>query len=240
MINFIIYEDDKITQKEYTDVINRFIIGKDLQYQITKINSYTNSTLPLIKNLDGKKIFVIDIEVPGKSGLEFAREIRQTGDWISPIIICTSHKELKNTGFTSRLLMLDFINKDKNILNNLEKSLKVAFNIINCHKSYNFKYNGEYYQVPYESILFIEKNLNDNYATLYTKRSTYTIKDSIINIFSNLKDERFLKCSRSCIVNMNNILSIDFINNSINFGEKLSTDLISREGKKALKEFIKE
>lgn len=239
MINFIIYEDDKITQKEYSEVINKFMMNKDVQYQITKINFYNNTTMSLIKSLEGKKIFVIDIEVPGKSGLEFAREIRNNKDWTNPIIICTSHKELKNTGFASRLLMLDFISKDEHILNNLEESIEVAFEILNCHKSYNFRYNGEYYQIPYESILYIEKNLNDNYATLFTKRSSYTIKDSIINIFSLLNDERFLKCSRSCIVNTDNILSIDFINNTIDFGGT-STDLVSREGKKALKEFIKE
>lgn len=239
MLNFIIYEDDDVTQKEYAKIINKFIMKKDIPYKIIKINSYDNPTKNLIKNLEGAKIFVIDIEVPGKSGLELSREIRNSGDWNSPIIICSSHKELKNTGFASRLLMLDFIIKDKNILNNLEKALKVAFNIIDCHKSYNFKFNGEYYQIPYESILFIEKNLNDNYSTLFTKRSKYVIKDSIINILSNLNDERFLKCSRSCIVNMDNILSIDFINSTICFGE-LSTDLVSREGKKALRNFIKE
>ena len=74
---------------------------------------------------------------------------------------------------------------------------------------------------------------------MFTKRSTYTIKDSIISIFSLLNDERFIKCSSSCIVNMDNILSIDFINNTIDFGGP-STNLISREGKKALRDFIKE
>ncbi len=239
MINFIIYEDNKITQKEYSNVINKFMLNQNLSYKIMKINSYTNNTMSSLKNLDGKKIFIIDIEVPGKSGLEFAREIRYTNDWASPIIICSSHKELKNKGFASRLLMLDFINKDKNILNNLENALEVAFNIINCHKSYNFRYNGEYYQVPYENILYIEKNLNDNYATVFTKRSKYTIKDTIINIFSILNDDRFLKCSRSCIVNTDNILAIDFINNTIDFGG-ISTDLVSRDGKKALRDFVKE
>lgn len=239
MLNFIIYEDDVVTQKEYVQVITKFVMNKDIQYQTIRFEKYTRETMSKIKDLDGKKIFVIDIEVPGKSGLEFAREIRDSGDWVSPIIICSSHKELKNTGFASRLLMLDFIAKDDEILKNLEKSLKVAFDIIDCHKSYNFRYSGEYYQVPYESILYIEKNLNDNYATLYTKRSNYVIKDSIINIFSILNDPRFLKSSRSCIVNTDNISSIDFINNIINFGE-LSTDLISREGKKALRNFIKE
>lgn len=239
MINFIIYEDDKITQKEYIKMINKIVLKQDISYQIIKINSYNDSTISLLKNLDGKKIFIIDIEVPGKSGLEFAREIRNNKDWSSPIIVCTSHKELKNTGFASRLLMLDFIYKDKLLLNNLEKSIEVAIGIINCHKSYNFRHNSEYYQVPYENILYIEKNLNDNYVTIFTKRSKYTVKETIINIFTILNDKRFLKCSRSCIVNTDNILAIDFINNTIDFGG-ISTDLISRDGKKALRNFVKE
>lgn len=239
MINFIIYEDNNITKEEYSNIINKFMLKQDISYKIIGINSYNTKNMTLIKNLDGKKIFIIDIEVPGKSGLDLAREIRENKDWASPIIICSSHKELKNTGFTSRLLMLDFITKDKNVLDNLEKTLEVAFDILDCHKSYNFRYNGEYYQVPYENILYIEKNLNDNYATIITKRSKYTTKDTIINIFSILNDDRFLKCSRSCIVNTDNILAIDFINNTIDFG-KHKTDLISRDGKKVLKDFVKE
>lgn len=237
MINFILYEDNEISIKNYTSIINEFMMLKKDFYEIKKISKYDEKTYNEIKKIDTKKIYLIDIEVPGKSGLEFAREIRLSGDWLSPIIICSSHEEFKMAGFTSRILTLDFIVKNKDDKQNIVDALTTAYEIIGAHKSYNFKYSGEYHQIPYHSILFIEKNLNDNYSILHTKRNKYIIKDTINNIINSLNDNRFFQSHRSCIINLDNISAIDFSNSKIFFGEH-STNLLSREAKKELKNII--
>ncbi|MGM9834380.1 MAG: LytR/AlgR family response regulator transcription factor [Bacilli bacterium] len=238
MINYILYEDNDCSIKKYSSIINDFMMNKKENYKIIKISKYDNNTWSKIKNIDTKKIYLLDIEVPGKSGIEFAREIRLSGDWMSPIIICSSHEEFKMTGYTSKILTLDFIVKNKDIDKNILDALSVAFDIISTHKSFNFKYSGEYYQIPYQSILYIEKNINDNYSTLHTKRNKYIIKDTINNIFNSLDDERFFQSHRSCIINLDNISSIDFSNNTIFFFGNISTELLSRESKRELKNMI--
>lgn len=138
MINFIIYEDDKKFREKYISIILKLLGNQKIAYRIVEIDKYERGTLSKIKDLVGKKIFIFDIEVPGKSGLDLAREIRNNGDWISPMIIVTTHDNLKSYAFTSRMLMLDFISKFYNCEENLKDTLKIALDIINNHKSLTF------------------------------------------------------------------------------------------------------
>lgn len=238
MINFIIYEDNKKWQQAYKNSILKIIGHNNSKYSITIIEKYENNIHKKLDKLTGKKIYLLDLEVPGKLGLDFAREIRNNGDWHSPIIIITSHEYFKNEGYTSKLLMLDFIVKSENTIKDLIESIKIALAINENKESFNFTYNNEYYQIPYDDILYFEKNLNDNYTTIITKHNSYKIKESITklsNKFNNLS--YFFKSHQSCIINIKNIIKVDFKNNIIYF-EGLSISLLSREKKKVLKDIL--
>ena len=236
MINFIIYEDNHKWQEKYHAAILKIIGNKKDKYHILNIDKYTPQFITTIHNLIGKKIYLLDLEVPGKSGLDLAREIRANNDWSSPIIIITQHDKFKNEGFTSKILMLDFITKNENIDTNLLTSLNIAYHI-SCHtKSYKFSYNNELYQIPYEDILYFEKDLNQNYTNIITKNMNFKIKQSISAIEQKLINiPEFYKTHRSCIVNLNNIIKISWKYNTIYFiNHQIS--LISRDRKKYLKD----
>ena len=236
MINFIIYEDEQEFCDLYTDVILKFMGGNDNSYKITIINKYDKETPKTLANLKGKKIFLLDVKVPGKSGLDLAREIRMDGDWLSQIIIITNYEQYKNINFTGKILMLDFISKNKEIRPYLSEALLVVYNIICGQKSLNFQYNGEIFQVPYNEILYIEKNLNDNYSTIVAVDRKIQIKQTISNLDDFLKsDPRFMKTHRSCIVNLSNVRSIDLKNSIIKF-KNTQTDLLSRSKKQEIKD----
>ena len=238
MINFIIYEDEKKYREMYISIILKIIGSMQFAYKITEIDKYDKTTMSKINKLVGKKIFILDIEVPGKSGLDLAREIRNNGDWNSQMIVATTHEQLKNATLTSRMLMLDFISKYFDLEDSLKDSLKLSLNILENHRSLNFQYNGELYQIPYNDILYIEKNVDDPYSTIVTKISTIEIKRMIGVIEKELSDDkRFYRTHRSCIVNIDNITSIELKNNVIWFGKK-STMLLSRDRKAGLKELL--
>ena len=238
MINFIIYEDDKKWQKYYKNCILKIIGQTNLKYNILTIEKYDKDVNTKINNLIGKKIYLLDLKVPGKSGLDFARKIRSFGDWISPIIIITSHKYFKNEGYTSKILMLDFIVKEEKITNQIIDSIKLALKINENKKSFNFNLNNEFYQIPYEDILYFEKNKNNNYVSIITKQKSYKIKESIKNLSNKFEKIPFLfQTHQSCIINLNNITEINFTNNIIYFSNTY-TNLLSRDKKKILKEAI--
>lgn len=235
MINFIIYEDEKKYREKYISIILKTIGSKKSAYRIIEIDKYDKSISKKLKDLVGKKIYILDIEVPGKSGLDLAREIRNNGDWDSQIIVVTTHEQLRNIAFTSKILMLDFISKFYNCEENLKETLKLSLNIVEKHKSLNFQYNGELLQIPYDDIYFIEKNVYDSYSTIVTKSENIKIKQAIGLIEEELiNDQRFLRTHRSCIVNIDNITSVELKDSIIHFGN-VETPLLSRDKKKELK-----
>lgn len=152
MVNFILYEDAEQIRSMYKDVIHNFFGNKDQNYKIVEFDRYTNTTLKQIKRIEGKKVFLLDIDVPGKSGLDLARKIRELGDWTSPLIIITSYQELKSDNLTGKMLMLDFISKNQNIKSNLKSALMTAYSILSSYKTIALSKKVKffkYYMIPY-------------------------------------------------------------------------------------------
>lgn len=237
---FIIYEDEKDYATRYRNVINKLLMGTNLNYEIIEINEYNEITKKQLENIGGNKSYILDIEVAGKNGLELARKIRKNGDWTSPIIIVTSHDEFRTVGYTGKILMLNFISKSGDLEKQLFDSLETALEINMANKSLRYTNKGELYNIPYQEILYIEKSLNDNTSNIVTKSHIYNIRKTIKELEEELSNTiDFIKTHRSCIVNLRNVKHIDFENNIIKFVNK-KIDLISRSNKKALKERLKD
>lgn len=237
MINFIIYEDEEKMRNIYKEVINKFFGNNNQSYKIIELSSYEEYKRNKVSVIDGEKIYLLDIDVPGKTGLELAREIRKSEDWNSQLIVITANEELKEESLTGKMLMLDFISKGDDIKIKLKETIMVAYNILSANSLIQIKQKGEIYQIKCKSILYIEKNLNDNYITIVTKNDKIIFKCSINHAADYLNnDPRFMKTHRSCIVNLLNIEKYDYVSNIIKFNNKTSIDYISREKKKELKE----
>lgn len=237
MFNFIIYEDDMNTTNLYKEIIHEFIGGKKDGYKIISFNRYDNNLVEQIHNLMGKKIYILDVQVPGKNGLDLARDIRANDDWLSQIIIISDFEKYRKEAFTSKMLTLDFIVKDNEVTNHLKDTLNLAYKITNTHKAFTFQYNGDFYNIPYHDILYFEKDLNDNYSFIVTKKGKYKVKESITSIENKLRNDlRFFKTHRSCIINLHNVRLLELNTNSIYFIGGKETNLLCRNRKKELKE----
>ncbi len=235
MLNFIIYEDQKVMSELYQNVIHQFIGQKKECYHIIHISEFNESSKRKLISLEGRKIYILDVKVPGKSGFDFAREIRFSGDWISQIIIISAFDYFKHHAFTGKMLALDFISKKENVSTRLRETLELAYQISTTNRFFSFQHNGELFHLPYHDILYFAKNLNDNYTSIVTNKNTYKVKKSILQIERILENDlRFLKTHQSCIVNLHNIQSVNLSNQVISFGEK-KINLLSREHKKELK-----
>lgn len=240
MVNFIIYEDDKNTRKSYISIIIKIMGNRQDQYSIIELEKY-DSKVSKALSMIGKKIYILDVEVPGKSGLDLAREIREIGDWDSQIIIVTNHDSLQQTAFTSRLLTLDFISKFSNPLEELKKSLIASYIIVTKDQALKIQYDGEFYQFYYNDILYIKKEADDiDTKVVLTDGSTKSINIRLKEIEEKLKsDPRFFRTHRGCIVNIFKIKSVDFGAGIINFG-KIKINLLSRDKKKEFKKILNE
>ncbi|MDD6223581.1 MAG: LytTR family DNA-binding domain-containing protein [bacterium] len=236
MLNFIIYEEEKECREKYVSIILRIMGKKNDHYQIVEFEKYNEKVKKQIYGLIGNKIYILDIEVPGKSGLDLAREIRDSGDWESPIIIVSTHSHLKMNSFTNRLLTLDFISKYDNLEDNLKKAILAGYSILENYKTYSFQKGDEIYKIPYNDILYIKKTPEEYYTIMGLKGRKVELIDGIGKIYKKLeKDPRFFRSHRGCIINLNNVKSVDFVKNIIKFSED-EVDLISRDKRKELKD----
>lgn len=235
-MNFIIYEDENKFIEMYKRIIMKLMGHNNINYNIVVLNSFNDYKNYELKEVENNKIYILDIEVPGKSGIELAREIRQGGDWTSPIIIVTNHIEFQKVGYTRKILMLDFISKRSNIEENLYDAFLTALEINLCKKTFCFQKQGELFQIPYQDILYIEKTINDNSSNIVTKSGTYKVRDTIQNLEKQFSDSKFFfKSHRSYLVNIKNIKYINFDNGEIKFSNN-GKALLSRANKKKLKD----
>lgn len=235
MINFIIYTEDKLYIELYESLIHKFMVVNNDVYKIYKYSKYSDKIITDIVNLSGYNIYIFDIEVRGKSGLDLAHEVREKTDFSSnQIILVTSHMDLVTNAYHRKLLMIDFLSKYDDLENNILDCFREILMLFNRNKSLSIKCGGEILRIPHNDILYIEKSKYDNYICIHTENSEYKYKSNISDIECRLKQDMcFLRSHRSAIVNLNKITKVDMINNVIYFKSK-RTNYLSRDRKKDL------
>lgn len=236
MVNFVIYEDNEITRNNYVKIIHKFMGKNDAAYKIYPFSCYSAKVKNFIRETIGHNIYILDIEVPGKSGLDLAREIRGLGDTESQLLVVTAHKELLDNTFINRSLVLNFVSKYDNCEENLLLALTDSYINVTKYKSYVFKHEGELYRIPYDDILCFEIDPEFGHVNIITKNKQFIVKKTISAILSELNDPRFMKTHKSCIVNLYNIEKVNLTDLIIYFYDGKKTDLLSRNYKKELQE----
>lgn len=239
MFNFIVYEDEEKFREKYHYIILKFIGDSNLAYKIIDISKYTKQEAERIKNLSGNNIYILDIEVPGKSGLDLAREIRHNGDWKSQIIIVTSHDDLKNFDYQSSMLMLAFITKYYDFEMKLYKMIAKAHKILTSDKLITFKRDSKIYNISINDVLLFEKKEYETNAIVVTKDNEY-LTDKLLKKWEEelSNDPRFVRTFKNTIVNIYNIKEIDLDRDEIMLVNNRRV-LLSRNYKKKIKEIAK-
>lgn len=238
MLNFIIYEDEEKFRDKYFSIIDRFIGDSNLAYEIIELKQYSPEEIKKLESVSGSKIYILDIEVPGKSGLDFAREIRSSGDWNSQIIIVTTHDELQNFDYQSEMLMLAFISKFYNLEEILLNKIRKAHSILTSKDIVQYQKDNQVFNFQKEDILFFEKEYDEIVATIHTKNGSHLTSKTLIKWCKEISnDPRFQKTFRTHIVNTYNVKSIDYEKGEIYF-ENGKIALLSKNYKKVLKDKI--
>lgn len=187
-----------------------------------------------LKKMDLKYI-LLDIVTQEGSGIDSARMIREKyDDWNSIIIIITSHQEYKYEALSSRLYLLDFINK----LNKFDKTLRDDLLIAMKHydrryKTLGYEYNHTYYRIELKQIIWIEKEPDSKRCIIKTKYGEEMIPGTLNSIYEKL-DSRFFKTHKSLIVNLDEVQRYEIRRNKLTFKNGEHTHLIARDKKKEL------
>jgi len=235
MINFIICDDKDLLVTKWKNEIDKFMMKYDIDYKCYMFHEYDKEFQSVAKQEMGFKIYLLDIVTDNGSGLDAARLIREEyDDWTSMIIMITSYPEYKYEALGKRLMLVDFINKNYNCDQKFKDALLI------CMKNYDNKYNtlkyiykNTAYNIELKNIITIEKEQDSKRCLINTTYGDFYIQGSLNTIVKKL-DQRFFKCHRSLVVNINQIESYSPKTNTIKFKNKMESKLVSRDKKKEL------
>lgn len=234
MLNFIVGEDEKIIRGILNKIITSLMMPLDIEYRISEFASYNREFDHLVNQRLGPKVYILDIEMGFKSGLDAARKIREN-DWQSIIIILTAHYELIYEALKNRLMILDFISKFDDYENKIKDTLNLVIKIIYNHElTFNFTFNRITYKIPYDDILYIIKAEGDRTILIKTFNEQYKSKMTLKEAKTKLKSN-FVQIHRACMVNLFNVKAVNFKKLIIIFKNNEECNLFSKNYKKEVK-----
>ena len=239
VLNFIICDDEKEFRKLVTDEIDKFMMSYDIEYKKYTFETYDERFEALARKDLGFKVYFLDIKTKDGSGLDATRFIREElEDWNSIIVIVTSFSEYRYEALSNRLYLLDFISKYDNCKTKIKETLKIIYKQYNSReKCLNYEYNYTLYKIELKSIIFIEKEQDSKRCIIQTDYGTFKASYTL-NAISKELDKRFLKVHKSLILNTDKISTYNIRENEVLFINGMSTNLISRSGKKELIKYV--
>lgn len=240
MLKFMICDDNQDALERANQTVTKIMMKYELNYKIYKFSKYNNELKKLIDEDDGDiKIYILDIELPGISGLEIASEIRENDDK-SILIFVTAHSECKNDIFYSRLQAIDFISKYNRYQERLEETIEHVLTKIQRKKALEFLYDHNFYRILYKEITYIEKVQSQSKCLIHLLNNEEVYMTTSITKLEQQLKPLFYQSHKSCLVNLENIKRIDFTNSIIYFKNGDSTDMLTVKAKKGLRSYVED
>lgn len=237
MLRFIVCEDNKDFLGRLCTVVNKIMMPYNFEYKISKFNSYTKELKEIIKRKNEQKVYILDIELGDVSGLEIASQIRED-DLDSIVIFVTAYNEFKNDIFYSRLLAIDYIPKDRFWESRLESTVEHTIKAINKRRVLAYEFNHNSYRIPFDIIVYIEKVQDNQKCIINTEEGdAFEINATITDLKKRL-GPNFFQSHKSCIINIDKVKKINYIDNTITFKNNECVYLLSNRKKKELREYV--
>ena len=232
MIEFIICDDNKYVREINQKIIAKAVMPYEFNYKVHLFSKYTKELNDVITNNNSIKIYLLDIELPGKSGIEIAKIIRKY-DWDSTIIFLTTHNELELKVLKQKLLIFDFVSKFDDYENNIIESINLVLKRLDNGKYISLKVNKEIYNIKVDDIIYIYRDTYNQLSKVVTNSKEYEVRKPLYEIAQTL-GTKFVRTHRACFVNKTKIKHIDFNKNIIYLTSNKSINFLSRMYKKEL------
>ena len=204
MLRIAICDDDSSAVN-----VNKAIVEKCLKEQNSagKIETYTSSDNLLYDIAEDHFFFdliLLDIEMPGNTGMEIAEKIKPCLPDVK-IIFITSHIEYAIDAF--ELSIFRYVPK-----NDIEKRLPAAvcdaIQLLQLEegKFYTIQTKSRLEKVPCKEIYYIERDGKN--ASITSVGGVSKVRKSLQQVYAELDAEEFIYIDRGCIVNMIHIMQI--------------------------------
>ncbi len=171
------------------------------------ISSYTDSHNLLCDIMEDHWFFdllLLDIEMPGVTGMEIAEKIRPYLPEVR-IIFITSHIEYAIDAF--ELSIFRYVPKD-DAGGRLSAAIQDAIRLLVLEdgRSYTIRTSSRMEKIPYKTICYLERDGKN--TAIITDKGTSRVRKSLQQVYTELDSEEFIYIDRGCIVNMIQIMQI--------------------------------
>lgn len=221
MINIVICDDEIEELKIISKLISKNLEGLNIPFKITEFNEGEDIINHMRSCKECFDIILLDIYMKASHGIDIARKIREF-DKECKIIFITSSPEYAIESYDVRAIyyILKPINEEK-----LITAIKLAVEgLNNDNKQIVITNKKGSYKVYYKDLLYAESRAR--VVNIYLKSGeVLTFYSKLEEFCQSLKDERFLKCHKSYIVNMEHIIKIE--NSYIFMGNDISIPISS-------------
>lgn len=197
----ILLDDDRSFLKPMTDNLKELFASRDIEADISSVHD-----ISAFEELLGEgvpDVVFLDIDIPQKSGIEIADELRNRYEGID-IIFLTNREDLVFQSI--HYLPFRFIRKSK-----LKEELKEAVDSYvkhYCDKKmlYTVEFMGEKIPLLLSEILYIESE--KHYIKLHNKNEILYLRGNIGELENELKEYKFIRIQRSYLVNLRHMVKV--------------------------------
>ena len=238
MINFIIssnYNNEKSIKEE----ISSYMMNYDIEVKYHLLNNNLKDDKEIIKSINGFKVYLLTVESLNDNNLQLTNYIRNIEeDWNSIIIFILKDKTIKNDLLSKRIYLLDIIYQDALFNKILKEDLnKVIKNYDNREKCLTIETNRIIKKIDFKNIEMITKEKDSKKCIIKSNYGNFYTPESLKSVITRL-DDRFIKTSRSCIINKDKVTEYNPNENKITLNNGIVSFDISRENKKLLSKSI--
>ena len=149
-------------------------------------------------------LILLDIEMPGSTGMELAEKIRPFLPEVK-IIFITSHVEYAIDAF--ELSVFRYVPKqesDRRLPGAIQDAIRLL--LLEDGKSYTIRTNSRLEKIPLRNILYMEREGKNTSITATDGSSK--VRKSLQQVYEELAAEEFIYIDRGCIVNMIHIMQV--------------------------------
>lgn len=202
MINIAICDDEKVQ----VELLEKYVINwaKKNGIRIEVELFFNAESFEFLWSMDKKfNILLLDIEMPGKDGIQLAKRIRKEDNLLN-IIFITGISDYISEGYDVEAInyLIKPIKEDK-----LYECLSRAIEKIPIEeKTILIDVEGETIRLIEMDILYIESFSHS--VEIHTLKDTYRVRKNISTMENELNQNSFIRCHRSYIVNLKHIKRI--------------------------------
>lgn len=233
MVKIAICDDEEKSVVLHEKIVKECLQLAGIGYEITTYTQSQNLLYDITDDAFFYDLILLDIEMPGISGMEIPQQIKGYLPNVR-IIFVTSHTEYAIDAF--ELSIFRYVPK-----NNLEVKLTAA--VIDAAKLIELEAGQEYTiqtanrmeKIPYKDIFYIQRDGKN--ASIVSSAGISKVRKSLQQVFDELNTPEFIFIDRGYIVNIIQIMKISDSAAVLKNGEQLP---ISRSHLQEVKQKINE